>query len=223
MAACCHSLGGNREAAFTQLAIAIDGRYRDLPRLDRDADFQALYSDPRWASERARLIGKIAEDAKHTNAELQRIFTEDQADRMGKAYEQIDWPKVGERDKQRRQQVDAILAAGGTKVAADYYHAALVYQHGETPEEIQRARDLALKAVELDPEHDQARWLSAAAEDRKLMFEKKPQKWGTQFRKIDGVWVVWEVDPAITDAQRDEWNVPTLAEAQARAARMNAP
>jgi hypothetical protein len=55
------------------------------------------------------------------------------------------------------------------------------------------------------------------------MYEDKPQKWGTQYKKINGTWVVWPVDPAITDEQRDAWNVPPLAEAQAQAARLNAP
>jgi hypothetical protein len=98
----------------------------------------------------------------------------------------------------------------------------MVYQHGNAADEIQRAHDLAAKAVELDPAHDAARWLAAAAEDRKLMYEYKPQKWGTQYKKVDGKWIVWPVDPAITDAQRAEWDAPPLAHAYAHAAAMNA-
>lgn len=45
---------------------------------------------------------------------------------------------------------------------------------------------------------------------------------GTQYKKVDGAWIVWSVDPAITDAQRAAWEVPPLAEAEARAAQMNA-
>jgi hypothetical protein len=37
----------------------------------------------------------------------------------------------------------------------------------------------------------------------------------------DGKWVLWDVDASVTDAQREEWNVPPLAEARARAERMN--
>jgi hypothetical protein len=66
--------------------------------------------------------------------------------------------------------------------------------------------------LELDPKHGAARWLACAAEDRKLMYEKKPQKWGIQFQKQNGTWVLWQVDPTITDDQRAEWNVPTLAD-----------
>lgn len=73
-----------------------------------------------------------------------------------------------------------------------------------------------------DPRHDAARWLAAGSEDRKLMYEKKPQNRGTQYQKVDGKWVLWQVDQATTDEQRDEWNVPPLAEAKAQAERMNA-
>ena len=89
--------------------------------------------------------------------------------------------------------------------------------------EAQRAHDLAVRAVELDPHHERAKWLAAAALDRKLMDEHKPQKYGTQFQMRGGVWVLWEVDPTVTDAERDAWNVPPLAAAKARAAAMNAP
>jgi hypothetical protein len=42
-------------------------------------------------------------------------------------------------------------------------------------------------------------------------------------RSRNGVWIVWPVDPAITDEQRDEWEVPPLAVSLQRAAQMNAP
>jgi hypothetical protein len=221
-AACCHAQAGNRDAAFAQLDLAIDDGFRDRAHLDSDTDLAPLHTDPRWQRVSARLAQKSEERRKTLNAELMRLHDEDQADRSGGSYEQIDWSKVGPRDQARRKRVDEIITAGGAKVADDYYHAAMVYQHGDRPEEIQRAHDLAVKATELDPKHGAAKWLAAAAEDRKLMYENKPQKWGTQYKKLDGKWVLWPVDPAITDAQREEWNVPPLAEAQARAVQMNA-
>ena len=220
MAASCLSLGGNLDAALAKLALAIDGGYRDLRRLDSDVSFAALHGDLRWVTERSRLVVKIAEDAKRTNPELLRIYKEDQADRVG-SFEAIDRSKVGARDQLRRTQVDKILSAGGAKVSIDFFHAAMVYQHGDSVAEFQRAHELALKAVELDPENNAARWLAAAAEDRKLMNENKPQKWGTQSHQVDGLWVVWEVDPTITNEQRAEWNVPPLAPAKARERQVN--
>jgi len=220
-AACCHAQAGDRDPAFALLARAIDDGLRDQD-LEQDSDLAPLHEDPRWPRELAHLAAKAAERSKTLNAELIQIHHDDQADRAVGAYENIDWAKVAPRDQARRKRVDEILAAGGAKAADDYYHAAMVYQHGNAPDEIQRAHDLAIRAVELDPEHDAARWLAAASEDRKLMYEHKPQKWGTQYKKLDGTWVVWEVDPAITDAQRAEWNVQPLAAAHVFVDRMNA-
>lgn len=205
-AASCQLSAGNVDAAFVQLARAIDFQPRDFQSHDRAGAFEALRDDPRWASERARAITKIANEEKSWNPELERIHREDQADRK----EPIDWTKVTPRDRARRQQVEAILAAGGAKVAFDYFRAAMVFHHGESLADIARAHELALKAVELDPEFDVARWLVAASEDRMLMFEKKPQKWGTQYDVVDGKWVLYEVDPTTTNEERAEWNVPPI-------------
>jgi hypothetical protein len=220
-AACCHARAGAFDAAFAALGRAIDqGLHRH--GMESDADLEALHTDPRWQATLTRLSAKIAEYRSTLNAELAQLYDEDQGDRNVRAFEQIDWAKIAPRDEARRKRVDEILAGGGAKAADDYYHAAMVYQHGNSPDEIQRAHDLAVKAVELDPAHDAGRWLAAASEDRKLMYEHKPQKWGTQYKKVDGKWILWPVDPATTDAQRDAWNVPPLAEAEAQAARLNA-
>jgi len=220
-AACCHAQAGNRDAAFAALARAIDDGGR-LQGMAGDSDLAPLHGDPRWQRELDHLAARNTERRRKLNPELARIYDEDQADRSASSYEKIDWAVVGPRDEARRKRVDEIVAAGGARAADDYYHAAMVYQHGNSTDEIQRAHDLAVKAVELDANHDAAKWLAAAAEDRKLMYEGKPQKWGTQYKKIDGKWVVWQVDPAITDDQRDAWSVPPLADAQAQVARMNA-
>lgn len=154
--------------------------------------------------------------------ELRQLFDDDQADRA-RPVDQIDWAAVAPRDVARRQRVDVLVAAGRARVAADYYHAAMVYQHGDTPTDAGRAHDLAARAVALDPGHDAARWLAAASLDRQLMYQGQPQRYGTQFMQVDGVWSLWPVDPAVTDAERATWKVPPLAEAHALVERMNAP
>lgn len=221
-AASCAARAGVIDGAFAQLTKAIDGGLRDVD-LERDPDLEALRGDARWASAMQRFAAQAEAHRRTLDAELTQLFEADQADRAPRQ-EAIDWTVVRPRDQARRQRVDEILqaAAQRTLAADDYYHAAFVYQHGETPVEIQRAHDLAVRAVEVDPDHEQARWLAAASEDRKLMYEHKAQKWGTQYKKIDGAWLVWPVDPAITDAQRAAWEVPPLVEAEARAAQMNA-
>ncbi len=156
------------------------------------------------------------------NPELIRIYREDQADRSGEP-DQIDWLAVGPRDHARKARVAEILAAGGARTSDDYFSAAMVYQHGDSVEDFQRAHDLAAKAVELDPTNDTAKWLAAAAEDRYLMNLGKPQRYGTQFRKTNGKWELYQVDPSVTDEERARWGVPPLAEAKRRADEMNQP
>lgn len=208
-AACCSALGGDPNAAFAALGQAADEGYRNLRHLERDKDLTTLHGDPRWQELTASVAANRTRYMATINSELLQLFEEDQADRA-LPYNQIDWKVVGPRDQARRQRVDAIIAAGQARHADDYHHAAMVFQHGETVEEIGRARELALLAVKLDPKHSKARWLAAAALDRYLMYQGLPQKYGTQFKKVDGKWQLWQVDPTVTDAERAEWNVPPL-------------
>ena len=147
------------------------------------------------------------------NRELLALFVEDQEDRRGEL-------RAGllERDRTRRQKVDELIAANAMKEPEDFFHAAMVFQHGETLEDYRRAYELAKRGAELG--HRGARWLAAAAYDRWLMRQGKPQKYGTQYVSEGERWRLWDVDPATTDAERSEWNVPPLAEALRRADEM---
>jgi hypothetical protein len=219
----CYARGGRLDAAFAAAARVSDGELRGLPADSwlTDADLATLRGDPRWPPLLAQMIARSAALRSALDAELAQIYADDQADR-NETYEKIDWSKVTPRDQARRKRVDEILAAGGARLAEDFYNAAMIYQHGESSAEIERAHGLALEAVALDPEHEAARWLAAASEDRVLLYAYKAQKWGTQYKKVDGHWIIWPVDPAITDAQRAAWGVQPLAAAQVFVDRMNA-
>ena len=157
------------------------------------------------------------------NPELERLYNEDQADREEGPNADIDWQAVSKRDAERRARVHEIVEKGSATTSTDYYHAAMVYQHGTEVPEYDEAHRLALKAVELDPENGKAKWLAAAAKDRSLMWQGKPQLYGTQFKKVDDRWILWEVDPSITDEERAKWNVPPLAEQRKKLETLNAP
>ncbi|HEY7200163.1 MAG TPA: hypothetical protein VIC57_08130 [Candidatus Dormibacteraeota bacterium] len=150
------------------------------------------------------------------NAELRGIFEADQADRRSDL-----GPEVASRDRERRRRVLELLAAGEVVDGADHYHAAMVFQHGGSRESYRRARELALRAAELG--HRSGRWLAAAALDRLLVHEGRPQRFGTQYRARDGEWLLVEVDPATTDEERAAWDVPPLGEALARAKGVTPP
>src|SRR5262245_5201520 len=138
------------------------------------------------------------------NDELRTIFEQDQADRQGELH-----PEVGQRDRARRARVEELIAADELQTPEDYFHAAMVFQHGERLEHFLRAHELALKAAELgDPQP--ARWLAAPAYDRWLIYQGQRQKYGTQYIAEDGCWKLWDTDPTTTDEERAAWDVPSL-------------
>lgn len=217
-AAACSAAAGQKDAAFGHLDKAAAKGHRDIDRATGNPQVKALYDDPRWKVFLAGVEARAAEHEKKNNAELTKIYKEDQGDRQ---VDEIDWTVVGKRDAERQARVTQILAEGGAKTAEDFYHAAMVYQHGDTEEEIARAHVLSLKAIELDPNHPSARWLAAASKDRLLMRQGKPQLYATQYRKIDSKWVLYEVDPSVTDEERAKWDCPPLAAAKRQAEEMN--
>lgn len=155
------------------------------------------------------------------NPDLAKLYEEDQADRAG-TLKDTDWAAVEKRDTERRQRVLEIMEKDGARVAADYYNAAMVFQHSIQPEDHDRAHEWCLEALKLDPDLKGARWLAAASKDRALMWRGKPQLYGTQFKKVDGKWILWEVDPSITDEERAKWGVPPLSVAKERVEKLNA-
>lgn len=163
-----------------------------------------------------------AADAPPANAALRALKEQDQAARSGGA---IDWKKVTEDDTARRAEVTKLLALGALATSEDYYHAALIFQHGQQADDIRMAFSLATIAIKLDPDNKQAKWLSAASWDRILMQLNKPQWYGTQFRKENtpgSKFELYKVDEtAVSDEDRKALNVPTLEAARARAQSMN--
>lgn len=219
----CATQAGDKEAALRYLEAAVARGCRDADKLTIEPDFEPLRGDPRWKA----LVAKVQERDAATrkgplNAELARLYEEDQKDRAGDV-DKLDWNVVGKRDEARRQRVHEIVAQGGAKEAADYVHAAMVYQHSQAAKDFKQAHDWCVKAVEIDPDYPGARWLAAAAEDRYRMNLGKPQLYGTQFRRDkDGPWYLYEVDPSVTDEERAQWDVPPLARAKARVEALNA-
>ena len=66
------------------------------------------------------------------------------------------WSNLG-----RRQRVNELLAEGRLTAPDDYFHAALIFQHGDTLEDIWQAHELARKAAEMGKAPE---WLKEALE-----------------------------------------------------------
>lgn len=157
------------------------------------------------------------------NGKLKQLYEEDQSDRRP-GPDEIDWVIIGPRDNERRKTVLEIVASGGLATANDYYHAAMVFQHGRTAEDMALAYSLATVAWRVDPAHPKARWLTASAWDRLLMRKKKPQWYGTQFvRNNDsGKWELYQTDEdAVSDRERERMGVPPLSAAKEHATLLN--
>jgi hypothetical protein len=110
------------------------------------------------------------------NPTLTEMFTLDQEARGS---DHIDWAKLAKDDEQRRNDLRHMLSAGGVRTGNDYFHAAMIFQHGQNPDEYLMAHVLAMDAVALGSK--EARWLSAATLDRYLLSIWQPQVFGTQF------------------------------------------
>ena len=150
------------------------------------------------------------------SSELQSLFRADQDERVNHPeYGTPDYWLLRERDAERRNRLQVIIDSGGLQEPEDYYHAAWILNHGESVEEIWQAHILAREAAELGL--CRARWLAAATYDRWLMYQGKPQKYGTQIVPDGKRQRVWDVEPATSDAERAEWDVPSLAEMKRRA------
>lgn len=156
------------------------------------------------------------------NAELSALFAEDQNDRRQGIPDPQKAQEMAERDRLRRERVGQMIAAHEVQTAEDHLHAAFIFQHGDQLDDYWQAHELAKKAVELGhPDMRKARWMAAAAYDRWLTHQNRPQKFGTQFWKDQNGWRLMEYDPTTTDEERAEWGVPPLAEALRRVDELN--
>jgi len=147
------------------------------------------------------------------NEELKKMYEEDVAEKTNANWSDKKMvAKIDENDRKRRKRVSEIIDEGGLKTAADYHHAALIFQHGETTTDYKKANELAKKGMEMGDER--SKWLYAATLDRLLISQGKPQKYGTQFKKNQkGEWEMEPVDPATTDKERIRLDVSSLSEA----------
>ena len=141
------------------------------------------------------------------NEELKTLFAQDQADRATPVAGG-DLLAMAKRDELRLARVKELYAAGAPRTGADWFHAALVLQHGADAADILLAHEMAIAALAAgDP---RARWLTAATEDRFLRRIGRPQRFGTQYESTGGPMALAETEPGVTDHLRAAVAVPPL-------------
>ena len=165
-------------------------------------------------------IGEVSDLA--DNKTLAAIFEEDQADRSSE-FDEIEWDTVNERDAVRRSRTLEIIRRGEIRTSADFLHAAYIFQHGSTVEDLRLALSLSWIAATIDQDNLEAKWLTASAWDRLLKEQGQPQWYGTQIEKFrNSPWQIYKIQKgAVTDQQREEMGVPPLGEIQRGVAEMN--
>jgi len=150
--------------------------------------------------------------------EIKKIVDADQADRSADfskmTVAQIE--EMGKRDKARLMRMKELVAQGAPKTGADFFNAALVFQHGQTFDDYATAHELSLVATIL--KHPTGSWLAGASYDRMLVNSGHPQRFATQYWSAGGKLELQWFDPdRINDAIRLAVVKKTLAQAKARA------
>jgi hypothetical protein len=152
------------------------------------------------------------------NAELVRMFQEDQEDRKPGLHG-IDWSAVKPRDDARLRRTRELYAAGEIRTGADWLHAGLILQHSSEPDDYLLAHEMCVAA--LAQGEMGAKWLVAATEDRFLMAIGRKQRFGTQYEPASepGKFRLAPTDPQVTDELRAAVGAPPLADAKATQSR----
>ena len=153
------------------------------------------------------------------NQELIEIYKNDQSDRRS---ENIDWSAVSKRDSLREVRIYELLDSNKVNTSLDYHNAAMIFQHGGDSTAYGMAVKLMKKSIELDSTAN--KWLLAAAIDRYLLSKDEPQIYGTQYQRKgqNEPWELGKIDTTrITDAERIEYGVETLAQQREKVKRFN--
>ncbi|MBI5210901.1 MAG: hypothetical protein HY927_13110 [Elusimicrobia bacterium] len=119
-----------------------------------------------------------------SNHRLHESYLGDQKDREDVYSSPAKVDDLMARDKLRRESVYEMITQGQVRTPADFYHAAVILQHGSEARDYLTAHRMAvLSAI---GGHQPARWLLAATLDRYLMAVGQAQVYGTQFEYDEG-------------------------------------
>ncbi|HMG93491.1 MAG TPA: hypothetical protein VK589_25710 [Chryseolinea sp.] len=145
------------------------------------------------------------------HTKLKSLFDEDQHECLNQPRDGTpEYRALKKKCKTRISEVKEILESNNNLSGEDYFHGCIIFMHGDCPEDFWEAYSLALKAV--DQNYKGARRYAAAAYDRWLMYQGRPQKFGLQYVPDGFRLRLWDVDPDTTDKERADWEVPALEE-----------
>lgn len=158
------------------------------------------------------------------SAELQVLLNQDQADREGFNTKHFSPNKnIMLRDRERRKRAASLYAEGCLKSSADYYAAAMIFQHGEVPDHYYQAYHWAKMAAEKGNQDGMK--LAAMAYDRYLVSIGEKQLFATQYSMYDMKKQCYCMDPVdvrYTDASRKKYSLQTIKEKYRQLKQLNA-
>ena len=152
------------------------------------------------------------------NHELKEMWDKDQGEReelqTNPTPELVN--NLAPNDRKRREQTLQLMKEGKLITGEDYFHAAYIFHHGETPDDYKVANELAKTAMDLgstNPEmNNGSKWIYAASLDRYLLSMGYPQKYGTQYRtNNEGYPELRPYDPNTTDEERAQYFVEPIS------------
>lgn len=156
----------------------------------------------------------LRERIPNNKTEAENLFDEDQQDRESHL-DKTNPDLFAKREKARYQKALEMFARYEQNpeavTAQDVFFVAFLFQHGQKSEDYMKAHTLALEAEKRGVE--EAKWLSAATQDRYLVSIGEPQIWGTQFIKTEKGWqyatpLEDDAVSGITDEMRQRKNIP---------------
>src|SRR5580700_8583340 len=148
-------------------------------------------------------IGLSAQSTAPATAAVSRVHqleVEDQSENPGN----ISAAEYYRHGDARRAEIRKLLEEGKLTSGEDFSDAALIFQHGQTPEEFLFAHVLAVEALIRGGSADT--WLAAATLDRYLQSVNQPQVFGTQYPgdKSTENTPKPQVDPRVLNIQRTQ-------------------
>lgn len=115
-------------------------------------------------------------DERVDHQELAALFASDQADRARIARDNP--ARLRREDAQRRARTRELLDAGALTTAQDYFHAAIIFQHGTDKQDYLLAHVLATLSAKMG--RPDTHWLIGTTLDRYLLAAGEDQIFGSQ-------------------------------------------
>lgn len=133
------------------------------------------------------------------NVELEDLYYEDITERKS-ANTDKEMEALNLKTSERLSKLRKILPRIDTTEIWNCHYIAYLLQHGDSPDEYKMAHEYAKKAVDMGSKA--TKWLFAATLDRYLVSIGKLQKYGTQYKLIDGEKKYFPTDGTITEEEK---------------------